>query len=355
MNEPLAHARDALLSWYDEGSRELPWRGTSDPYAIWVSELMCQQTRVDTVIPYFQRWMAALPTIEALARASIDDVLLLWQGLGYYRRARHLHAGAQRVMEDFGGEIPRQVEQLRSLPGIGDYTAGAIASIAFQEPAPALDGNVLRVFSRVLRSAAPIDTSAGVRPIRSFAEAFVQGPRPGDVNQALMELGATLCTPHAAPCKQCPLSTICEAATHGDALAYPVKKNKTAVREETVHAWVISRADGALWVTKRRADQLLGGLWEFPLLAEPPHGPEWTYVGEEKHVFSHIHMRIQIWHHALEDEDPEPGEDVQALPTHARYDEGRWADHRALRSLAQSTLMRKIRAASDKKGQLPLL
>lgn len=337
MSARLQAARSALLQWYYERSRDLPWRNTQDPYAIWVSELMCQQTRVDTVIPYYQRWMATLPTIERLANAPLDEVLLLWQGLGYYRRARYLHAGAQQVMTHHAGVIPADDAALRALPGIGDYTAGAIASIAYQREVPALDGNVLRVFSRVLREARPIDTSAGVRAIRAFAVEFVQGTRPGDVNQALMELGATLCTPHAAPCTQCPLQSICASAGKDDVLSFPFKKPKAAPREEHVHAWLIEDPQGRLLVTRRRDDQLLGGLWEIPLLDEAPQSPEFTHVGHERHVFSHILMSITLWRSYRDSASAD-----DALPTHARYDAHCFADSATLATLPQSTLMRKI-------------
>src|SRR5438477_1446956 len=198
-----------LRAWFRRRARALPWRRTRDPYAIWVSEIMLQQTRVQTVIPYWERWMSRFPTVAALAHAPLDDVLAAWAGLGYYSRARNLHAGAQTVASKFAGALPARASELRAVPGIGPYTAGAIASIAFGEKAPLVDGNVARVLARVYGIAEDIKSSAGQRALWARAgelmAALPASAAPGDLNQGLMELGATICAPAAPRCLTCPL------------------------------------------------------------------------------------------------------------------------------------------------------
>jgi A/G-specific adenine glycosylase len=198
-----------LLSWWDEGHADLPWRRRDDPYAIWVAEVMLQQTQVSTVIPYYERWMERFPAVEDLAAAGIDDVLKLWEGLGYYSRARHLHAAAQTVVEQRGGRLPETVEELQELKGIGPYTAGAIASIAFQRPVPVLDGNVVRVLSRVLDLPDDVTETETKKRLREAAASLVPGERPGELNQALMELGQRILAPASPACHLSPLAAPC--------------------------------------------------------------------------------------------------------------------------------------------------
>src|SRR5215470_3894591 len=209
----------ALLRWFSMNARDLPWRRTRDPYAIWVSEIMLQQTRVATVIPYWERWMARFPTVSALAEAPLDDVLAAWAGLGYYSRARNLHAGAQAVGTRFGGALPSCAAELREVPGIGPYTAGAIASIAFGERAPLVDGNVARVLARVFAIEHDIKSTAGSKALWAAAgelmNALPTGAAPGDLNQGLMELGATICAATQPRCLVCPLARDCDAARTG--------------------------------------------------------------------------------------------------------------------------------------------
>ena len=205
-----AEIRRRLLSAYDVGKRDLPWRGEEDPYRIWVSEVMLQQTRVETVVPYYRAWMDRFPTVEALAEADEDEVLRAWQGFGYYSRARRLREGARVVRERFGGCLPRSSLELRDLPGVGEYTAGAVASIAFGEVVPAVDGNVKRVLARLFDVPTPSPAE-----LRALAADLVDPKRPGDFNQALMELGATVCTPRAPLCGECPLDSICLALERG--------------------------------------------------------------------------------------------------------------------------------------------
>lgn len=230
--------RDALLAWYDAHARDLPWRRTRDPYAVWVSEVMLQQTRVETVVPYYERFLARFPTVEALAAAAEEEVLAAWSGLGYYRRARLLHAGVREVVARHGGRVPEDAAARRALPGVGAYTAGAIGSIAFDREEPLVDGNVARVLARVHGVGTPLgraDTEA-----RLWAEAarLVRGPRPGALNQALMELGATVCTPRAPRCGACPIAARCEARARGDVEALPVPRAKKAPREVALVAVV---------------------------------------------------------------------------------------------------------------------
>jgi A/G-specific adenine glycosylase len=252
-----------LLHWYEHQGRSLPWRGQADPYAIWVSEIMLQQTRVETVIPYFERWMARFPTIAALAAASEQEVLSLWEGLGYYSRARSLWRAARQVVADYGGRLPDDPDALQKLPGIGRYTAAAIASLAFGRDVPALDGNLRRVFARLFDVETPADTPAGEALLRSLVQANLPPGRAGDYNQALMDLGATLCLPRKPHCSLCPLVDLCRAAAAGRPESRPLLKP----RKETPHylvAAAVLRRDGTVLLTQRPRTGLLGGLWEFP-------------------------------------------------------------------------------------------
>jgi A/G-specific adenine glycosylase len=257
--------RRALLAFFDRHARDLPWRRTRDPYAVWVSEVMLQQTRVETVVPYFRRWMERFPTVDALAAADEADVLKAWEGLGYYRRARGLHRGAAMVRERFDGALPSEPERLREIPGVGAYTAGAVASIAFGVQAAAVDGNARRVLSRLADWADPSEAR-----LRDLAAALVDPKRPGDFNQALMELGATICSPRSPRCGACPLERGCLARARGTQEERPARRRRAPVPEiEMAVAVVVVRAydaDGRWRVAlvRRPSDGMLGGLWEFP-------------------------------------------------------------------------------------------
>ncbi|HEX2166809.1 MAG TPA: A/G-specific adenine glycosylase, partial [Longimicrobiales bacterium] len=216
--------RARLLAFFDASARPLPWRQSRDPYAVWVSEVMSQQTRVETAIPYYQRWLSRFPTVAALADASPDEVLKAWEGLGYYSRARNLHAAARIVRERHGGEVPVQYDALRALPGVGEYTAGAVSSIAFGARRPAVDGNVRRVLARLLDDPAPSPAM-----LHAAAGALVPAERPGDFNQSLMELGATICTPRAPRCRRCPVAGRCAALAAGTQEQRPLPKPKKVV------------------------------------------------------------------------------------------------------------------------------
>ena len=249
-------ARSELLAFYRKHRRDLPWRRTRDPYAIWVSEIMLQQTQVDTVVPRYHKFLAEFPTVQALAAATEIQVCEAWAGLGYYRRARHLHQAARQVVQAHGGALPQDVAALRRLAGIGRYTAGAVASIAFGMAVPLVDGNVERVLSRLHALSAP-----PTQTLWALAEELVHGPHPGDLNQALMELGATVCTPRAPRCDACPWKARCRG--RANPLAYPaprVRAERAVLR--VAFAWLASPE--GVWLMRRPLDGLWAGLWELP-------------------------------------------------------------------------------------------
>jgi len=258
----LGRIRRTLLTWYDENRRELPWRAgpgeRPDPYAVWVSEVMLQQTRVETVRPYYERWLADFPTVQALAAAPESAVLKAWEGLGYYSRARNLHRAVREVATRYGGEIPAEPAVFRSLPGVGRYTAGAVASIAFGREEPIVDGNVRRVFARLLDRAEPTDAE-----LWDLAGRIVGGKRPGDLNQALMELGALVCTPRSPGCGTCPVRAECAARAAGTVDDRPARKVARAVPVEHHGVAVVVRGERVLLVQRPDGGRL-AGLWEFP-------------------------------------------------------------------------------------------
>ena len=249
----------ALLAWYDAGFRDLPWRRDRDAYRVWVSEVMLQQTRVETVIPRYARWLERFPTLAALADAEVDDVLAEWEGLGYYSRARNLHAAARLVRDARGGEVPDTAAGLRDLPGVGEYTAGAVASIAFDRPEPAIDTNARRVLSRLFDLASPSPTE-----LRARAAALIPADRPGDFNQALMELGATVCVARAPRCAECPLARACLARARGTTDSRPGRSARPRVPEFELGVAVAVAPGGRALLVRRAERGLLGGLWEFP-------------------------------------------------------------------------------------------
>jgi A/G-specific adenine glycosylase len=260
---------DELLTWYDRAAAALPWReltpdSRADAYRVWLSEIMLQQTQVETVKPYFERFLTAYPTVEALAAAPLGDVLKLWEGLGYYSRARNLHKTAIMVTEQYGGQFPPTVEGLLSLSGVGRYTAGAIASIAFGVRAPVLDGNVIRVFSRLLDLQADVSVPATQSMLWKVADERLPDTRVGDYNQALMELGRTVCKPRNPLCEQCPIQSHCQAYLHGTQALRPVKAKKAPSPHYQVAAGIIRDDAGRFLIAQRPLEGLLGGLWEFP-------------------------------------------------------------------------------------------
>jgi A/G-specific adenine glycosylase len=298
-------ARTAALAWFDRHKRDLPWRRTEDPYAIWVSEVMLQQTQVERVRDYYPRFLERFPTVKALAEASLSDVLAVWRGLGYYGRARNLHRAAREIVERFGGSLPPNLDALRTLPGFGRYTAGAVASIAFGIEAPVVDGNVARVLSRVLLiEGQPGDKAREVALWRAAAD-LVIGPRPGDLNQALMELGATVCTPSAPLCLLCPLQSGCGALATGRVAELPPPK-KSAPKKALDLAVAVAHRDGRVLLARRPEGGLFGGLWEMPcapietrgttvlrkmLGKRPVIGPEMLVL---QRTLSHRRLRLHL-------------------------------------------------------------
>lgn len=298
-----------LLKWYGQSARQLPWRvppGSGerpDPYRIWLSEIMLQQTVVAAVIPYFETFTKRWPTVAALAAANRDDVMAAWAGLGYYSRARNLHACAQVVAHELGGVLPREEAALRKLPGIGPYTAAAIAAIAFGRPATVIDGNVDRVMVRMFGVTKPIREVKA--EIRDFAAALTPKSRAGDYAQGVMDLGATVCTPKSPSCESCPWAEDCVAHAKGIAADLPVKAKKAKRPTRHGAAFVVTRPDGAV-LLRRRADKgLLGGMMEFPgtpwrakgeWLAHAPLNAKWARAdGIVSHTFTHFHLELEVF------------------------------------------------------------
>jgi A/G-specific adenine glycosylase len=320
-----AELAQSLLNWYKENARSLPWRDHPDPYAIWVSEIMLQQTRVETVIPYFERWMEHFPDIASLAAAPLQDVLMQWEGLGYYSRARNLHQAAGVAAAEYEAELPKNLDLLRRLPGIGRYTAAAIASMAFGLDAAALDGNIRRVLARVFDVTETARSTAGEKRLWALAEANLPAGKAGDYNQALMDLGSLVCTPKSPNCRVCPLAGLCLARQRGVQEERPVTAPRSELPHYTVAAAVIQR-DGTVLIAQRPPEGLLGGLWEFPggklqedeslaqalqreiceeLQAEIIVGEAF---GVYKHAFTHFRITLHAFRCTLMGSEPYPVE-----------------------------------------------
>jgi A/G-specific adenine glycosylase len=254
---------DSLLAWYAEHGRELPWRRTRDPFAIWVSEIMLQQTRVETVLPYYKRFMARYPTVEALAEASLEEVLVLWEGLGYYARARNLHRAARIVVDRFGGDLPASEKELAKLPGIGRYTADALGAIVFHRDTLALEANLRRVFARLFDLHIDPRRPEGERELRKRGMEILPTGRASEFNQALMDLGALLCTPRSPSCNTCPLADDCLAYRNGSQEQLPIRQSRGPLPLRQAVAAIIRESDNLL-ISRRPENGLLGGLWGFP-------------------------------------------------------------------------------------------
>lgn len=283
-----------LLKWFDLNKREMPWRNTRNPYCIWVSEVMLQQTQVSTVIPYYERFIARFPTIASLAEATQEEVYKYWEGLGYYRRANNLHRGAQMIMERFDGHFPTEPKLVKEIPGIGPYTLGAVMSISFDLPLPAVDGNVMRILSRQFL----IEDDIAIAKHRRIFEDKVMALMPHDpnrFNQALMELGATVCTPQNPKCDSCPVQVLCEAYKEGVVGMYPVKSKKAKIVPDHYKALVLHK-QGAYYLEKRPDEGLLANMWGVPLVTEEvwetlqAQGVTGICEAPVKHVFTH-----RIW------------------------------------------------------------
>ena len=312
-NDRLSRAVPLLLQWFAENKRDLPWRRDRAPYHVWLSEIMLQQTRVEAVKPYYTRFLAALPDIAALSACEPDVLMKLWEGLGYYSRARNLQKAAQQIMQDFGGVFPHTYEEIRTLAGIGDYTAGAISSICFDLPEPAVDGNVLRVYTRLLADARCTDEQSVKRDIRDTLRhvyAACPAEQRGTLTQALMELGATVCVPNGAPlCEGCPLHALCQAYSAGTVRLYPVRKEKKSRRTEEYTVYILQCGE-RIAVRKRPDSGLLAGLWELPHLdgrrdaqAALDGAAAWQTGAAEiismrncVHIFTHIEWHMTAVH-----------------------------------------------------------
>jgi A/G-specific adenine glycosylase len=303
--------RHRLVAWYGKNSRRLQWRETRDPYRIWVSEVMLQQTQVKTALPYYRRFLERLPTLRKLAAADLEEVLKLWEGLGYYARARNLHRAAGLLVAR-GGRIPNRWEDFRSLPGVGDYIAAAVLSMAFDRPYAVVDGNVKRVLARLLAITAPVNQSSSHKIFQAAADRLLDGRRPGDFNQALMELGALVCTPANPDCAVCPLSTSCIAQLNGTVPNYPRRMASRSIPEAQIAVGVVTK-NGRVLITRRPVQGLLGGLWEFPGgKLRPGESPAAACVREIKeevnldvavteplaevrHAYSHLRVRLHVF------------------------------------------------------------
>lgn len=387
----------ALLHWYDTSARDLPWRRTSDPYAILVSEVMLQQTQVQTVIPYYHRFLERFPTVEMLAQSPLDDVLSLWKGLGYYRRAQNLHKAAGVMMRDHGGQVPAEYDAIRGLPGIGDYTAAAVLSIAYQKVYPVLDGNVARVASRLWCIDEPIEMSQTKRTMTAHLEQVISRTRPGDFNQAMMELGARICHPTNPDCAKCPVSGWCQARVLGRVEELPVRRARPEVRveERTV---VLVRVDPFVYVRRRDDHGLLARMWEFPhdigqadqvvprILAQLVPLPvgedesaarivpadeapwQWRFIGRVEHRFSHLEWRMDVVEASPKLDGVRGVERVKedgmavggglrqqaATPGDSSAPIGRWVKTRDLETLALPRAMQKVWALQGAGAQLSL-
>ncbi len=297
-----------LPGWYDANKRELPWRADCDPYHIWLSEIMLQQTRVEAVKGYYQRFLTELPNIESLAHCDDDRLHKLWEGLGYYSRVRNLKKAAQVIMHEYGGQFPREHKQVLALPGIGAYTAGAICSIAFAQPTPAVDGNVLRVVSRICRNDDPIDLPAVKVRVQQQLEQVYPTDEPGQFTQALMELGATVCVPNGAPkCDICPCRDFCLGQAYWQSL--PAKLPKKQRRQEDRTVFVLS-CEGQYAIERRPETGLLAGLWQFPNITgalTPEDAVNWAQTQglhptdvllqtQRHHIFTHIRWDMRCYY-----------------------------------------------------------
>ncbi len=340
--------RAALIEWFRQQQRDLPWRRTTDPYAIWLSEIMLQQTRVETVIPYYHRFLAQFPTVFALAQASLEEVLGMWSGLGYYRRAKMLHHAAKVIVDEHAGCFPATHREILSLPGIGRYTAGAIASIAFGEQAPLVDGNVFRILSRLFSLVDPLGSKELESASWQIATLLVRGEHPGDLNQALMELGATCCLPRKPSCLLCPVRPWCRRFAAGDAPAFPTPKESKETPIWQV-AWAFLQKEQEVLLIQRPNKGLFAEMWEFPGLYQPGEDPIieaeflqslkdlglFVSTPQTQHTFHHLltHRKLSITVHVFAHIDWQPTEHATRF---------RWVDPHHLPSLPLSSIVRRV-------------
>ena len=344
---------ERLLAWFARHARDLPWRRGRTPYRVWIAEVMLQQTRAETVVGYYDRFLARFPTVRALADAPLEDVLKAWEGLGYYARARNLHAAAQQVVTARHGQLPDTFEELLALPGVGRYIGGAVASIAFERDVVAVDGNARRVLCRVVGIRDDVTRSRVQRDLETLAASLLPAGRAGAFNEALMELGATVCTPRSPGCQRCPLRDLCQAYAAGDPEALPVRRPRRTVPHYDVAAAVTTRADGRVLVAQRNTDDMLGGLWEFPggkredgetlpqcLAREMREELDVEVaVGEPLIVIDHAYTHFRITLHAFRCEL------VRGEPRCLDCAAFRWATRAELEALPMSVADRKVAQA----------
>ncbi|MDQ0159830.1 A/G-specific adenine glycosylase [Alkalibacillus salilacus] len=311
--------RNDFINWYYHQKRDLPWRRTEDPYHIWVSEIMLQQTQVDTVIPYFKHFMNHYPTVYELAHADQQDVLKAWEGLGYYSRARNLHDAVKEVVSTYDGQVPSDKKELKKLKGVGSYTQGAILSIAFNQPEPAVDGNVMRVMSRILEIDEDIAKPKTKTVFEDIIREIISEEDPSAFNQGLMELGALICQPKNPKCDQCPVQSHCQAYAKGVQTELPIKTKAKKQKHETYFNLILRDDTGNYFIEKRPDDGLLAGLWQFPLYSQEKFTEvsliEWlkqqygvsikitSHLGRVKHVFSHVIWEVDILEADIIDQD----------------------------------------------------
>lgn len=350
-----------LVAWFAAVRRPMPWRETRDPYRIWVSETMLQQTRVDQAEPYYRAFVAAFPNVAALADAPLDDVLKRWEGLGYYRRARNLHRAAQVVRDEHGGIVPADYDAFLALPGVGPYTVAAVLSIAYGRPHAALDGNVVRVLTRLFAIADDTTRPATRRRLQSLADALLPADAPGAFNEAMMELGATVCTPKSPRCPACPVSFACHAHAEGRPTAYPVVSKKAPVPHRDVAVALLYDDAGRLLVQQRPEDKMLGGLWELPGgKVEPGERPDAAVVREVReelgveaeagplaarveHAYSHLRVTLHAYPCRIVSGTP-----TSALPL-------RWIAEDEIATLAFPKATHKVFDALERARQTPTL
>lgn len=360
--------RQAVLDWYDQNKRDLPWRETRDPYKIWVSEIMLQQTQVETVIPYYQRFIRAIPDIQTLAAFDSQELLTYWQGLGYYSRVKNMQLAAQDLVENYGGQLPESFTELKKLKGIGPYTAAAIASMAFNQVEPAIDGNLVRIVTRLFELDCDVSRAESKHLIQAYYDQLIDPDRPGDFNQALMDIGATIMTKANTHIEASPIKAFDQSYQHGTAQLYPVKQAKKPASIHHYLAYYIRRPDGKVLVRQQDTRQLLAGLWHFPMLEqdiilegasrgevlEPLEAlwdfdpaqldllslvdPEsdyslWPQYPQVKHVFSHQVWYVDIIPLIYQGPELDLGPDMQ------------WVDVPTFEGLPQSSLQRKLSQA----------
>lgn len=343
-----AQTGQMLTAWYIKNKRDLPWRNTRDPYAIWISEIMLQQTRVDTVLEYYRRFLLCFPDVFTLAAADEEEVLSLWQGLGYYSRARNLHQASRVIVEKYSGKFPQSLDEVRALPGIGAYTAGAVLSIAFDQTYPAVDGNVLRVISRLEGSEVDITLEKVKKQIGDIVLTMIPEGMARDFNQALMELGAMVCTPANPDCQGCPIQADCAAYLSGRQRELPFKKKKDKTTEPVQYWLVIIRQQEKILMEYRKNINLLGNMWGFPMVEKSPVStPEKQFeeqyglilrnlkpLGPVRHVFTHQIWQIEVVEAVLA--EPEILRELPQAP------ELRWIAFKDLKGLPIPTAFQKV-------------